>query len=85
MINTRLENDFGAWPRARQVLPPSGAKRVVLLNMLRGWVQKLWPYLVVGILVPGGLVLVLTHLLYRRRRLVSSRQANTVDGRSLAR
>lgn len=38
-----------------------------MLRLLRELLQKLWPYLVVGILVPGGSVLVLTHLLYRRR------------------
>ena len=40
------------------------------LEMLRRWVQKLGPYLILEILMPGGTLLALLLFLYRRRATV---------------
>jgi len=40
------------------------------LEMLRRWVQKLGPYLILEILMPGGTLLALLLFLYRRRSTV---------------
>ncbi len=43
-----------------------------ILEMLRLWGQKLRPYLMLVILLPGGILLALLLFLYRRRSTVLS-------------
>lgn len=39
------------------------------LERVGGWVQKLGPYVLLEVLLPGGTLLALLLFLYRRRRL----------------
>jgi hypothetical protein len=58
---------------AREHQEPQMEIGIVGLKVLRQWLQRIGPYIVAEVLLPGGTLVALSLYLYRRRQLAAAR------------